>query len=274
MPRRGDHCRDFPAVEGSPETARIGVRVIRGHSRRGEPETVWVDPAEFCCRDLAAELADEWVDYATMTRLSAQQARNYRQAIQLFCRAVDDALGETAGTASLARSEPDLAFILADWERRLPSGYRPGSTVPALLASEVRALIGYRAQQEHRPVDPRMRRLLRGHMGVAWGATNELDEFSRKDKRAVVRAARTWTAELERRLTAGWAWAARGSHPADHGWTDVANLLWGLAHLEITPIDIRANLPMMREWPPELRACIETADRPVYTQSAKQMLVR
>jgi hypothetical protein len=90
MPRRGEHHHDFPTIEDSPDPARIGVRLVRGHSRRGEPETVRFDPAEFGCRDLAAELADEWVDYATITMLSAQQARSYCQAIREFCRIVDE----------------------------------------------------------------------------------------------------------------------------------------------------------------------------------------
>lgn len=72
----------------------------------------------------------------------------------------------------------------------------------------------------------------------------------------------------------GWASAAQGRHPAEHGWTDIANLLWGLGHQQISPLDIRDNLPVIHQWPPQLRACIERPGRRVYPARAKEMLVR
>jgi len=169
MPRRGEHHHDFPTIEDSLDPARIGVRLVRGPQPPRRAGDGAVRSGQVRIQGLAAELADEWVDYATITMLSAHHARSYCQAIREFCRTVDESLGDAAGAASLARSQPDLAFELAEWERRLHSGHRPGSMIPAVAGLAVRALIGYRAQHKHRPVDPQMRQLIAGEMGVGVG---------------------------------------------------------------------------------------------------------
>ena len=275
MPRRGEYQHDFPRVEQPGEPARIGVRTVHAPDSRGEMTTKRLDPAKFRCSRLAAELADEWVDYVTMVKLSAGPVRNYRQAIERFCHAVDCMHSEQAGAASLARSTPDLGFALVEWERTLPSSFEPGSRRPGELASCLRGLIDLRAQHEHRPVDPELRRLVHGAMGVEWGSTRELDEFSRRDKQAIVRAAWTWVGELEQRLATGWARAGRGGHPAQLGWTDVDNLLWGLALGDMSPREIRAHLPVWSEWTPELRALIEQpSGGHVDARQSKSLLLR
>jgi hypothetical protein len=87
---------------------------------------------------------------------------------------------------------------------------------------------------------------------VPKGESTELDEFARKDKLALVRAAWTAVVALEKRLAAGWDTAARGRHPDDGCWMSVPDLLWGLAHAAITPRDINRHLPVVRLWPSEL----------------------
>src|SRR5262249_13906980 len=138
----------------------------------------------------------------------------------------------------------------------------------------VRSLIARRAQHDQRPVSAGLRRLVDGEAGVAAGSTQEIDEFSRTDKRSLVRAAWEWANRLEARLANGWAAAAGGRHPGDHGWDDVDNLLWGLAHRQVSPKQICDHLPVVHEWPPQLRQCIESVDRPVFAARAKEMLVR
>ncbi|MGV9868692.1 hypothetical protein [Rhodococcus koreensis] len=275
MPRRGDHQHDFAPID-DPEAPvdRIGIRVVRAPDRTGTPREIALDPAGFRCVTLAGELADEWVDYAEINRVSGGSAALGRRAIRNFCTKVDFLLAEDALEASLAKQHPDIAAVLAEWERTLPADYRAGSTAPSILAAMVRALIARRAQHDQRPVAPHLRRLVDGEVGVAAGSTQEVDEFSRKDKRAVVRAAWAWANQLDSRLSDGWASAARGRHPAEHGWTNVANLLWGLSRQQVSPLDIRDNLPVVHRWPPELRACIECPDRPVFPARAKGMLVR
>lgn len=74
---------------------------------------------------------------------------------------------------------------------------------------------------------------------VRYGETSELDEFSRQDKRALVRAAWDGVHALEKRLTAGWELAAQGQHPNHGSWLHLPDLLWGFAHEEIGPQDLR-----------------------------------
>jgi hypothetical protein len=274
-PRRGEHQRDFPEVQepyAPPE--RIGIRLVRVADRSGVTREIVFDPGDFSCVGLAGELADEWVDYIGISKAGGGAAGMYRRAVRGFCRMVDALLADNAQQASLARAQPDIAAALAGWERTLPSEHRAGSMTPAMLASAVRTLIALRAQHEQRPVSTHLRRLVEGEVGVAWGATTEVDEFSRKDKRALVRAAWRSANELQARLDRGWQSAAEGQHPGEHGWATVGNLLWGLANEQIAPTDIRDHLPVIHEWPPQLRSCIQSLDRPVYPARAKAILVR
>lgn len=274
MPRRGEHQRDFPSIDQPAHPERVGVRAVRAPDRAGVLREITLDPAEFGCRVLAGELADEWVDYVEIGKTGGAAAMIYRRALRAFCATVDSALADQTERASLAKEDPDLAMMLVTWERTLPAGFRAGSTAPAVLASAVRALIARRAHHDQRPIDARLRRVIDGEVGIGWGTTQELDEFSRPDKRALVRAAWEYVHELDQRLTAGWALAQRGTHPDENGWTDVANLLWGLAHERISPRDIRDNLPVVHDWPPALRDRIEHPDRPVYPARAKEILAR
>jgi hypothetical protein len=275
MPRRGDHQHRFPAAQEPPAAAaRIGIRVIRVANRIGTFREITFDPNEFRCARLAGELADEWVDYAEITGISDKSVALGRQAIRHFCTKVDQLLGAKAHRASMTGQHPDLAAMLAEWERTLPAGYPAGSKTPAAFAGIVRALIARRAQHGQRPVSVNLLRLIEGAIGVPWGSSQELDEFSRDDKRAILRAAWAWAHQLDSRLADGWASAVRGRHPAEHGWADKTNLLWGLAHHQVSPVDIRANLPIVYQWPAELQACIEQSDRAVVPGLAKMTLIR
>jgi hypothetical protein len=275
MPRRGEHQREFPPI-GEPKAAveRIGLRVVSAPDRTGTMRAIVFDPSVFRCAVLAGELADEWVDYVDITNVTGSSAGLGRRAIRDFCTHVDSRLGEHAPGAGLAKQHPDLARVLAEWERTLPSRFRAGSPTPSTLAATVRALISRRAHHEQRPVAAGLRRLVDGEVGVSWGNTQEVDEFSRTDKHALVRAAWEWVNRLDTRLAAGWAAADRGKHPAEHGWTEVADLLWGLAHGQVYPHEILDNLPIVHHWPPELRACIERCGRPIAAARAKEMLTR
>jgi len=274
MPRRGEDRYDFLAVTEPPQPHRVGRRVVRAADRTGVLRDIVLDPGEFQCCSLAAELADEWVDYAAAAKLSSSAAAADRRAIRDFCGWADTRLSGDAPKASLAARHPDLAGVFAEWERTLPSRHRAGSTTPSRFAGTVRALIVRRAHHEKRPVAAGLGRLADGESGVPAGRTQEIDEYSRKDKRALVRAAWGWVHRTQTRLDQGWALAQQGRHPAEHGWTDPADLLWGLAHRQVSPLDIRDNLPVVHDWSPQLRACIERDNRPVFAARAKAMLVR
>lgn len=273
MPRRGERQRVFPIVEPPPVLDRIGVRTIQAPDRQGTLQTRTFDPTRFRCATLAAELADEWVDHITGSGIRVITAATYRKGIRDFCEVVDRLFGESAAKLTLSGHGRDLGFALAQWERELPAGYPPGSMRPAALASAVRGLIALRAEHSGRPVDADLVRFVHGPLGVERGASRELDEFSRGDKTRMVRAAAVWTRELEHRLDRGWGLVAQGRHPAKHGWTRIENLVWGLAQRVVTPDDIRRNLPRCRDWPPELRACIEPPGTVVHPRTAKRLLV-
>ncbi|WP_186275181.1 hypothetical protein [Mycobacterium kubicae] len=113
-----------------------------------------LDPSMFQCVMLAGELADEWVDYVEITGITGSAAGPGRRAIRDFCTEVDAMLAEQASDASLATQHPDIARVLAEWERTLPARFRAGSATPSTLAAMVRALIRRRAHHEQRPVAP------------------------------------------------------------------------------------------------------------------------
>jgi hypothetical protein len=217
-------CPDKGAA-AKPTVGRIGVRVVRAPDRTGVNREILLDPSDFRCSAVAGELADEWAEYVEAAELSGAWATATRRAVHDFCHHVDSVLGEHAHRASLVRPYPDVAAVLAEWERTLPARFRAGSATPSTLAASVRSLIARRARHEQRPVADGLRRLVDGAVGVAWGHSEEVDEFSRKDKRMLVRAAWEWVNQLDARLAAGRAAAAGGRHPADGRWTDAGNLL-------------------------------------------------
>src|SRR6476660_4992923 len=183
MPRRGDHQHCFPSVPEQPARAgRIGIRLVRAADQTGTLRDIAFDPNEFRCARLASELADEWVDYAEASGISRKSVSHGRRAIQDFCTHADLLLGKNAHRASLARQHPDIAAVMAQWERTLPTRFRAGSPTPAGYAGSVRALIARRAQHDQRPVTAALRRLVDGAKGVPSGSSRELDEFTRADK--------------------------------------------------------------------------------------------
>ncbi|WP_433860343.1 hypothetical protein [Streptomyces kronopolitis] len=254
MPRRGERGRDFHHQAPKVSASRVGVRQAMATDVGGALRPSLFDPAAFRCRKLAEELGDEWVEFVELSRLRVGTTRNYRQAIAEFCRFTDGQLRGRAPQASMARRSPDLAAVLMAWERDLPSQSPLGSTRPAVKASAVRTLINRRGRCPDRPVDLGLGGLAAGQHALSWGSTQELDEFSRKDKAALVQAAWRSVGELDKRLAAGRALSATGGHPAEHGWLSLPNLLWGLANDAVTPREISRNL--RGPWPAELDALV------------------
>ena len=74
MPRRGEDRYDFLAVTEPPQPHRVGRRVVRAADRTGVLRDIVLDPGEFQCCSLAAELADEWVDYAAILVVNSSRA--------------------------------------------------------------------------------------------------------------------------------------------------------------------------------------------------------
>ncbi|AKL66098.1 hypothetical protein [Streptomyces sp. Mg1] len=230
-----------------------------------------VDPSDFCCSRLAMQLADEWVEYVAATAITTH-AKAYHLAITRLCKYVDKELGPAAATASL--TDPNLLDLLVKWELSLPESYAPSSTYPGILAGAVRVLIIRRDDHSDRPVAADLARLARGPALLGSGEKTERDEFKRKEKQALVRAAWQSVHATRKRLEEGWALAEQGRHP-DHGsWTSIPDLLWGLAHEQITPKDIHLVVPAPRDWPAELQTFTTGPSAAFVSQVARRKLAR
>ncbi|MDG5807233.1 hypothetical protein P9869_32120 [Streptomyces ossamyceticus] len=230
-----------------------------------------VDPSDFRCSLLAMQLADEWTEYVAATAIG-NQARTYQLAINRLCEYVDKALSTEAEGASL--TDPDLLDTLMKWELSLPEGNAPGSTRPYLVASALRVLVIRRDDHPARTVAPALARLARGPALIDSGEWTERDEFTRQEKRTIIRAAWASAHAVRTRLDDGWALAEQGSHPVQGSWTSIPDLLWGVAHDAITVDDIRRFVPTSREWSPELLEFIAGPGKVPYPQTARLALAR
>lgn len=260
MPRRGEYSHSFPPPEPiDEEPTRIGLRGVALGDTHGVKRRLEIDPADFACRILAGELADEWVELVEDKDLGWSSARNLRHTIQHFCTFVDREVPEAA-QASFADAEPDLHQAVTDWIDALPEEFEAGSRGPAAHAGRLRRLVHRRSEHPGRPVVGPLHGWTTGAIGLRRGQTEELDEFTRADKLALVKAAWADLAAITERIKRGRALAAAGSDPATAGWTEPANLLWAIANGAWTTEQISANLPLSAAWPPELAAFLpETA---------------
>ncbi|MFI7681007.1 hypothetical protein [Actinophytocola sp. NPDC049390] len=199
---------------------------------------------------LATELADEWVELAATDDLGVATMRCYRRAVRSFCQFVDTHL-PAAAEASLAHAVPDLLPVILDWTRQLPTRWPAGSTEPAHQAGRLRKLVTRRAAHPDREVVAHLNGWLTGSSGLRRGATREVDEFSRADKKALVQAARADIKRLEQRLRRGRELLERGVDPETGGWLEPANLLWAIEH-GVPTRELLGRLPSPADWPAAL----------------------
>ncbi|MEU8240960.1 hypothetical protein AB0C07_22180 [Actinoplanes missouriensis] len=259
MPRRGEHTFGFPAERRAAATvSRIGVRqvTVPATGRSAMKDAVVVlsfRPDDFRCAGLAAELADEWVEFVEAGRLREGAGRGYLTAMRAFLTFVDAEVVD-ASAASLASREPDLYGVIIAWTRMLPSQYLPGSRMPGWHAGRLRALVARRAAHPSRPVVDHLTGWIEGSVGVQRGTTNELDEFSRADKKKLLHVATAARRAVEARIRAGRNRAAAGKDPAVGGWLEVENLLWVIANRSSGCGEINAELPAGSTMPPAVHA--------------------
>lgn len=263
---------DFPTPREprEPEPGRIGVRQVSPKDGLGRPRTVRLDPSDFRCSKLAAELADEWVELVEAANYGPGSATHYRQAVEAFCRHVDATVSRSAD-ASLAVTEPDLHHAVTEWIRLLPSRHKAGSRTPAWLAGKLRILVGRRIEHPHRPVAGQLPGWVEGALGLRRGQTDELDEFTRAEKRKIIQAAWADRLAIEARIKVGWALVARGCDPAEGGWAEPANLLWAIAHEAWSFKEISQHLPKWSAMAVPLRSMLPEDTLP---RSGKRMLLR
>ena len=125
MPAKGEYRRPKappPSPRPGPGQDRVGIREVVAPDGNGVAATSCLDVSVFQCRTLAAELADEWVEYVTAGEFSSATARSYSCAIRRFCRFVD-ANVQDPSQASLGRRSPDLHLAAKEWVRGLPAGF-------------------------------------------------------------------------------------------------------------------------------------------------------
>lgn len=255
MPRRGEYRHDFPTPQPDRrEPSRIGVRQVVTPDSRDRKVRLTVDPSVFACSVLAGELADGWVELVAAADLEVGAARQLRRSIRRFCAFVDREVPRPQ-IATLARAVPDLHAAVTDWVRGLPVSYRAGSRQPAVHAGGLRRLIGRRIEHPDRRVVGPLHGWVNGAVGLRRGETDELDEFSRTNKLALVKAAWADMLAVEARIRAGWALAASGADPAaGSGWVEPANILWAIAEDAYPAEEIYRRLPRPADWPPALHA--------------------
>lgn len=256
----------------APGLDRVGVREVAFTDVCGGREGCRFDPSAYTCRRLAAELADEWVEYVAASGISISGVRDYRRAMGSFCKFVDATLAD-AERVSLASEE--LCLAATEWARLLPADFSNGSGRPARYAWCLQTLVARRGQQPGRVVAANLLGWSAGKIGLSKGANNEIDEFTRAEKQALLRAAVKDLAQIEARIASGWELARAGRNPRLAGFTDPANLLWALAHKQMTCQEIRDALPTPQEWPPQLRAMLtKPVPDGLWTRDARAALMR
>jgi hypothetical protein len=256
MPRRGEYRSDFPL--GQPreeEPKRIGLRQVLVADGRREKSLVVVDPAVFKCATLAGELADEWVELVAAMDYKLGNTRHLRNSLRDFCEFVDAEVPRPR-TATLAHAEPDLHLAVTEWVKRLPTSYASGSRAPATRAGQLRQLIRRRIEHPDRPVVGHLNGWVKGALGIRRGQTEELDEFTRTEKLALVKAAWADLVAVDARIKKGRALAETGVDPEVGGWLEPANLLWAIAHDAWSTWEISRRLPRQAEWPSSLSSLL------------------
>lgn len=270
MPRKRSNGRSKSERErllallvNPPPPGGVGPRVVKT-SRA----LLSVDPSEFRCTRLASQLADEWVEYVAATAITSH-AQTYHLAVNRFCEYAEKVLGPRAEAASL--TDPQLFDVLVNWELSLPESYAPSSTYPAVLASGLRALIVRRDDHPDREVAPE---LARRPGLLASGERTERDEFTRHEKRAMVRAAWQNAHAARKRLDEGRALAEQGRHPGAGSWTSIPDLLWGIAYGGVTLDEFRHRVPPLSQWPRDLREFAASGDKTLHAGTARIQLLR
>ncbi|MFD4396240.1 hypothetical protein [Kitasatospora sp. NPDC058478] len=256
MPLRGDYTPAVAVPAPAPRLDRIGPRAITARVQGATRMAVKrFNPGDFQCSKMVAELTDELVLQAELHRWTIGNVNNYTRAVSLFAEFVAENTVRPQD-ASLGAAEPDLAALLRDFGRRLPSQYAVGSQQPAHTMYLLYRLIRGRSGREGASVQPTLLVQVSSGHTVPLGKSSELDEFKRAETRVLARAAWGHLHALEKRLAHAQALIdqARG-HPDVHGWLDLGNVLWALDRGEITLPQFRDQFPSAHyRWSEEQRA--------------------
>ncbi len=262
---RADRRRSFASrsrLTGRPRLGRVGVRAIDCVRPDGVTvETVAVNPGEWRCSGLMADLLDGWVAHRSAgvdsryARFKTAQADRY--ALDDFARFVD---AHAVDPVSLRLADVSLDLV-SDWEADLAarfcvdgSGERRVSNEPHVRAAKLLAFIR-KAAAIGVVVDPVvLDRAGHGprskwHRHVAGQVVGFTDEEDRALRTALLAVLDRAVAKVRQ----GAALIAAGKDPDRHGWNSLANLAWrAVLGGGLSPEDILEHLweplPADRKW--------------------------
>ncbi|MER5466805.1 hypothetical protein ABT010_40590 [Streptomyces sp. NPDC002668] len=256
MPLRGQRTAHPAAVARTvrpAETSRIGIRRIVVERRGGE-RTWHIDPGDFACSLMAAQLADEWALYAETTGI--RDPGKQATAVRRFATFTDAWAAQRGVDARLVRLDGglvDLTEVLFDWEHALRAQFPPPSKAPYSAVGWILALIAQRAARDAQVPETLRARAAAPALFDKQPCT-VLDEFSQAERLALRDAARRDVRALEERLARGQELLAAGRDPRITGWCAVENLVWAAGAGILSVEAVRPHLPRkVGRWPAPLR---------------------
>lgn len=182
MSRRGTYKPLVqPPFPEPAETQDLGRRTVR-YSRPGSTWAIHLNPGEYGCRRLAAELADVWVHLADIGAGSpdAQLAaiRSLLSSVEAMAR------GSDLGLADLSLEH------LEAWETGLLAAQRSSPSVtPYTKAIHLMALLRWLSERPEGPLRPEVAERARRGTRLEPFRKAGPDEYSRRERQRLVRAA-------------------------------------------------------------------------------------
>ncbi|MGW0980347.1 hypothetical protein ACWD33_05850 [Streptomyces xiamenensis] len=224
------------------------------YDKRDKAIQVVINPTQFQCSTLAAQLADEWLIHTRAAGLlSGGQA--HAAAVRRFCEFVDERLpGGQGMDPKLARLDGDLVDlvdVIHDWESSMVQEFGLEKSTPYSMVRLLLLLIGRRASAGL-PVVEKLRLRAEAPPVFKRGRNKPLDEFSNAERIALRDTARADVRELEARLKRGAELLERGRDPRDGGdWQNIADLVWASRHGALTTHALFDHLPKHTKWWPQ-----------------------
>jgi len=246
MPLRGDYTPAAVVPIPAPRLDRIGPRTITARVQAStKTGSRTINPSDFRCSKLVAELADELVLQVELKRWTKGYVDGHARAIILFAQYVD-ANVDRPQDVSLGMKGTDLAPVVRDFGRRLPAAYPVGSQKPSNLMYSLNVLIRGVGGRDGAVVQPGLLTVASRHV-LPLGKSSELDEFKRAETRVLARAAWGHLHALERRMARVQTLIDQAHfHPDEHGWLDLASILRALERGETTLGRIKDEFPRER----------------------------
>lgn len=184
---------------------------------------------------VAAELADALLEMRRSLRLADGTAYHYRRGIESLLQGLSSAVPRSV---SLSHADSAVVDAIHEWESSLAAAYSPESDIPYKRGRQIRRLIRVRAAGGQNISEPLLR-WVRGPVLHPVGETTPLDEFSNAERLAIRDACRARVRALESRLATGRKLLERGKDPRASGWSNAADVLWGVRHLgRVTDVSI------------------------------------